>query len=88
MDTLVELVKPRVAIRKFNETGEQFRPMVTSPYTLTLSEGSELLPHEGEGVHFTRLLNLPTKPIVGYVALRDIHNEGANMKGIYITKPI
>ncbi|XP_044267622.1 meiosis-specific with OB domain-containing protein [Tribolium madens] len=77
---VVEIRNPRINVRKFNETGEQFCPMVTSPYSLTLNEHSTIFPFNGDTFFLTKLLNFPTKPLAGFVPLRDIHNEGANMK--------
>ncbi|RZB84944.1 meiosis-specific with OB domain-containing protein, partial [Asbolus verrucosus] len=81
---VVEVRNPRISIRKFNDVGEQFRPMVTSPYSLNLNEHSEIFAYDGDNFFFTKLLNLPTKPIAGFVPLRDIHNEGGNMKERFV----
>ncbi|CAH1369705.1 unnamed protein product [Tenebrio molitor] len=81
---VVEIRNPRINIRKFNDAGEQYRPVVTSPYSLTLNEYSEIVPHSGDTFSLMKLLSIPTKPLAGFVPIRDIHNEGANMKERFI----
>lgn len=77
----VELRNPRIYVRKFNETSEQFAPIVTSPFYLTINEQSQIVHHCGDTLQFTKLLNFPTKPLSGYVSIRDIQTGGENMKG-------
>ncbi|XP_072397661.1 meiosis-specific with OB domain-containing protein [Diabrotica undecimpunctata] len=76
---VVEVINPSIKIRSFGTNGERFRPMVTSPYSLTLSEQSTLLRHAGLLKPFLELLHLPTKPLASFVPIRDIHNRGASI---------
>ncbi|KAK9884858.1 hypothetical protein WA026_009080 [Henosepilachna vigintioctopunctata] len=80
---VVELVRPQITIRKYNDKGEQFRPKVTSPYSLTMNDFSNILRHDGVNeVNYKNLLRLPTKP-PGFVPIRDIHNGGLAVKDTY-----
>nr|XP_001813294.2 PREDICTED: meiosis-specific with OB domain-containing protein isoform X2 [Tribolium castaneum] len=81
---VVEIRNPRINVRKFNETGEQFCPIVSSPYSLTLNEHSTIFPFNGDTSFLTKLLNFPTKPLTAFVPLRDIRNEGANLKERFV----
>ncbi|CAH1109944.1 unnamed protein product [Psylliodes chrysocephalus] len=74
---VVEIINPIINVRNLNDHGEQYRPMVTSPYSLTLNEKSSIIRHEGNISEYLQLLKLPTKPIAGFLPLRDIHNNGA-----------
>uniref|UniRef100_A0A6P7G0N5 Meiosis-specific with OB domain-containing protein n=1 Tax=Diabrotica virgifera virgifera TaxID=50390 RepID=A0A6P7G0N5_DIAVI len=75
----VEVINPSIKIRSLGTNGERFRPMVTSPYSLTLSEQSTLLRHAGILTPYLELLNLPTQPLASFVPIRDIHNRGASI---------
>ncbi|XP_074026715.1 meiosis specific with OB domains hold'em isoform X2 [Leptinotarsa decemlineata] len=77
---VVEIINPKINVRILNDTSEQFRPMVTSPYNLTLNEKSSIVHHAGMSVDYLPLLKFPTKPIAGFLPLRDIHNSGASIK--------
>ncbi|CAH1155516.1 unnamed protein product, partial [Phaedon cochleariae] len=77
---VVEIINPSVNVRKFNDYGEQFLPMVTSPFSLSLHDRSSLILHGGNPLYYNGLLSYPTKPIVGFLSLRDIHNRGASIK--------
>ncbi|KAJ8934928.1 hypothetical protein NQ314_013087 [Rhamnusium bicolor] len=77
---IVEIINPKIIIRKINDYGEQFRPMVTSPYGLSLSEKSAIVKHDGDPRHYVNLLRYPTKPVAGFLPIRDIHNSGDFMK--------
>lgn len=82
----VEIIKPRIQIRRINDYGEQFRPMVTSPYTLTLTETSDMRNYEGGSYeYYLSLAHLPTKPIAGFVALADVHRKCSPDSGTYPT---
>lgn len=82
---LVEIVKPKVEIRKINDYGEQFCPMVTSPYSLTLVEHSEIRIYEGSNHNvYLKLIRLPTKPLASFVALADVHRKGSSNAGRYL----
>lgn len=73
---VVEIFKPRIEIRKVNDYGEQFRPMVTSPYTLSIYEPMEqVMKHDGDCTPYKRLLSYPTKPLAGFVTLGNIMNS-------------
>lgn len=69
-------------VRKINDFGEQFRPMVTSPFCLSLNEKSAIVKHDGDPRHYLTLLTYPTKPIAGFLPIRDVHNSGATIKGL------
>lgn len=77
----MEIINPIINVRNLNDHGEQYRPMVTSPYSLTLNEKSSIIRHEGNISEYLQLLKLPTKPIAGFLPLRDIHNNGAAITG-------
>ncbi|KAJ3657203.1 hypothetical protein Zmor_016222 [Zophobas morio] len=77
---VVEIRNPRIQVRKFNESSEQYFPTVTSPFSLSLNDRNQILRHHGDTFAFNKLLNFPTKPLSGYVPLRDIHNGGESMK--------
>lgn len=78
----VEVVKPKVDIRRLGDYGEQFRPMVTSPYTLILNEQSSIINYEGRDYpEFVKLLHYPTKPLATFVSLADVHRKGATEPG-------
>ncbi|KAL3279948.1 hypothetical protein HHI36_017454 [Cryptolaemus montrouzieri] len=80
---VVELVRPQIIIRKYNDHSEQFRPKVTSPYSLTMNDSSNILLHDGAQLKLYKdLLRLPTKP-PGFVPIRDIHNGGLSLKDTY-----
>lgn len=78
----VEIVRPKIEIRKLNDYGEQFRPMVTSPFTLVLNDQSAILGHEGNDYSmFLNLLHYPTKPLAIFITLADVHRKGASELG-------
>lgn len=80
--TTVEVVRPRIEIRRLDDYGEQFRPMVTSPFTLTLNEQSAILNYEGNDYSmYLKLLHYPTKPLAKFVVLADVHRKGAVESG-------
>lgn len=67
--------------------GEQFRPLVTSPYHLMLYDNqSNISLHDNNNIHinYHRLLSLPTKPLAGFVTLSDIQTSGSNRGNIII----
>ncbi|XP_056644226.1 meiosis-specific with OB domain-containing protein isoform X2 [Diorhabda sublineata] len=78
---VVALINPIIKIRNLDDISEQFLPMVTSPYSLTLTEKSTLIRHEANVEYFSSLLKFPTKPLAGFVPLRDIHNSGSSIQG-------
>ncbi|XP_057666084.1 meiosis-specific with OB domain-containing protein [Diorhabda carinulata] len=78
---VVALINPIIKIRNLDDISEQFLPMVTSPYSLTLTEKSTLIRHEANVEYFSSLLKFPTKPLAGFVPLRDIHNRGSSIQG-------
>lgn len=84
MNSTVEVINPKITVRTYNDLSEQYRPMVTSPYTFTLNEKSSLNRHGGPIEQFLILLRFPTKPIAGYFPLRNIQTSGASLKGLYI----
>lgn len=70
----MEIYSPVVQIRKNDDYGEQFRPVVTSPFALVLQERSRIKAYEGNNyIHYVDLLRLPTKPLAVFVALVDAH---------------
>ncbi|XP_044761353.1 meiosis-specific with OB domain-containing protein [Coccinella septempunctata] len=80
---VVEIIRPQIVIRKFNDYGEQFRPKVTSPFSLIMNDLSNILHHEGDNVNrYKELLRLPTKP-PGFVPIRDLHNGGISIKDTF-----
>lgn len=83
---LVEIHRPLIDIRKSNNYGEQFRPNVTSPYYLTLSDNPELniVKFEGKCSIYEELMHLPTKPIAGAYTIVDIQSKKEKLQGIDI----
>ncbi|KAJ8917450.1 hypothetical protein NQ315_005497 [Exocentrus adspersus] len=81
---VVEVINPRIIIRKINDYSEQFRPMVTSPFGLSLNERSSIIKHDGDPRRYLTLLRYPTKPVAGFMAIRDVHNNGANIKDTHV----
>ncbi|GJQ67244.1 putative aspartate aminotransferase [Trypoxylus dichotomus] len=81
---IVEITKPRILIRDMEAHGEQYRPMVTSPYYLVLYETqSNIVMHSGN-LNYHRLLSLPTKPLAGFVTLSDIQTSGSGRVGYFV----
>ncbi|VEN37391.1 unnamed protein product [Callosobruchus maculatus] len=59
--------------------------MVTSPYNLQLNERSNIVLHEGPVINaYQKLLQLPTKPLAGYVTIKDVHTRGASIKDLKV----
>nr|CAH7754922.1 unnamed protein product [Callosobruchus chinensis] len=82
---VVEIVNPKIRLRSLNDQGEQYRPMVTSPYNLQLNERSNIVLHEGPVISaYRKLLQLPTKPLAGYVTIKDVHSRGASIKDLKV----
>ncbi|KAK5646523.1 hypothetical protein RI129_004987 [Pyrocoelia pectoralis] len=83
---VVNVIAPQIEIRNIHVTGEQFRPMVTSPYTLTMNDVSftRIMKHEGNWSRFSCLMNYVTKPIAGAVTIADIHNMKHRIDGVDI----
>ncbi|CAH1992327.1 unnamed protein product [Acanthoscelides obtectus] len=81
---VVEIINPKIRLRSLNDQGEQYRPMVTSPYSMQLNERSYLVLHEGPVDGYRKLLQLPTKPLAGYVAIKDVHSRGACIKDLKV----
>lgn len=75
-------MNPRIIVRKINDFGEQFRPMVTSPFSLSLNEKSAIVKHDGDPRDYLPLLRYPTKPVAGFLPIRDVHNRGATINGL------
>lgn len=65
--------------------GEQFRPLVTSPYHLMLYDNQSNISLHDRSLHinYHRLLSLPTKPLAGFVTLSDIQTSGSNRGNIF-----
>ncbi|CAG9767901.1 unnamed protein product [Ceutorhynchus assimilis] len=76
---VVEIINPQVQIRKLDDKFEQWHPMVTSPYKLTLSDKSAIVNHHNPEP-FLRLLHCPTKPTAMFVPIHDIHNRGGSIE--------
>ncbi|KAK4879874.1 hypothetical protein RN001_008020 [Aquatica leii] len=83
---VVNIISPQIEIRKTQDPGEQFRPMVTSPYTLILNDVTcmRILKHEGTWNPYLNLLHYTTKPIAGAITIADIHNFKRKMDGVDI----
>lgn len=76
---VVEIVNPQVMIRKLNDNAEHFRPKVTSPYMLTLTDKSMIRLHLDRS-RFEELLHITTKPTAMFVALHEIHKRGQSIQ--------
>lgn len=76
----MDIINPKINVREINDKSERFRPLVTSPFSLTLTERSNITHHPGE-TNLSYLLFYPTKPVAGFVPLRDIQQNGNNMDG-------
>lgn len=79
----VDIINPRINIREINTNGERFHPLVTSPFSLTLSERSDIM-HHPEETDLNYLLHLPTKPVAGFVPLSEIQANGSNIQGVLV----
>ncbi|ENN77338.1 hypothetical protein YQE_06164, partial [Dendroctonus ponderosae] len=76
---VVQILNPNITIRKLDDRSEQYHPMVTSPYKLSLTEKSAIIPHV-QTEFFLNLLNYPTKPTAVFVPIHDIHNRGGSIQ--------
>ncbi|KAF5300331.1 hypothetical protein FQA39_LY11188 [Lamprigera yunnana] len=83
---VVNVISPQVEIRKQHDNSEQYRPMVTSPYTLIFNDfdSTKIVKHEGNWQKYRELLNLTTKPIAGAITIADIHNFKKKLDGVDI----
>ncbi|KAB0797464.1 hypothetical protein PPYR_08457 [Photinus pyralis] len=83
---VVNVIAPQIEIRRSHGGGENFRPMVTSPYTLILNDvtPTRIMKHEGNWSRFSTLMNYVTKPIAGAVTIADIHNMKDRIDGLDI----
>ncbi|XP_076270084.1 meiosis specific with OB domains hold'em [Rhynchophorus ferrugineus] len=75
---VVEVLNPLILVRKVEDRSEQYHPMVTSPYKLSLNERSGLVGHPDKAP-YTRLLNYPTKPTTTFIPFQNIHTNGSNI---------
>ncbi|XP_018320715.1 meiosis-specific with OB domain-containing protein isoform X2 [Agrilus planipennis] len=76
---VIEITKPRIDVRKVGDIKEQYCPMVTSPFHLTINVPS-MAKHETNNYdYYSTLLRHPTKPIVGVINLIDVHNSGGGI---------
>ncbi|XP_066262542.1 meiosis-specific with OB domain-containing protein [Euwallacea similis] len=78
--SVVEIVNPQIIVRKLEDKSEYFRPMVTSPYKLSLNERSAIVSHSDGTQRFKELLHISTKPTAMFVPLHDILTRGQSIK--------
>lgn len=80
---IVNLIRPSVTIRK---NGEEYNPMCSSPFALTINEGTnEIALYRSDGGddlnEFRGLLQIPIKPTSGALQLTDINKDSSNSSG-------
>lgn len=80
---LVDVLDARIDIRHMEDEGEKYRPAVTSPFNLTVSEKkSYIIIHAGENYgDYLKLLHYPTKSLAGCLTLADVQNNGSTFRG-------
>lgn len=79
----VNILRPKIQIRKTHDIGERYEPNVTSPFKLNLGEQSEIIIHESDDCNtLNQLIHFPTKPLVTFIALNDVQNFN-NVKGAF-----
>ncbi|XP_052128503.1 meiosis-specific with OB domain-containing protein-like [Frankliniella occidentalis] len=83
---VVSVTKARIAVRVTGGSEDNFRPAVSSPFQLTLSEGSSEIQHHylPDAQHFQSLIHVPTKQSSDITPLRDISSSGDLMQGNYV----
>lgn len=71
----VEVIKPKVFIRRIQDLSEKYEPNVTSPFKLVLGEQSKIIRHETNAFNkLHSLMNIPTKPLITFITLNDVQN--------------
>nr|XP_022905749.1 meiosis-specific with OB domain-containing protein [Onthophagus taurus] len=81
---VVEVTRPRISIRAIDNHGEQFRPTVTSPYTLTLYDNQSRITRYQNPNEFLRLLRYPTKPLAIFVTIADVQSRDITSAPKYV----
>ncbi|GLH10237.1 Protein hold'em [Gryllus bimaculatus] len=75
---VVDIINAKISVRT---TTDNFRPFVSSPFQLTMSDSNgKIIHHEGDDcATFFELKNYPTKPITNIFTIADIHSKGAHI---------
>ncbi|KAK7792643.1 hypothetical protein R5R35_005103 [Gryllus longicercus] len=75
---VVDIINAKISVRT---TNDNFRPFVSSPFQLTMSDSNgKIIHHEGDDcTTFFELKNYPTKPITNIFTIADIHSKGAHI---------
>ncbi|XP_026292663.2 meiosis-specific with OB domain-containing protein [Frankliniella occidentalis] len=83
---VVSVTKARITLRVTGGSEDNFRPTVSSPFQLTLTEGSSEIQHHylPDAQHFQSLIHVPTKQSSDITPLRDISSSGDLMQGNYV----
>lgn len=83
---VVNIMRPMVSIRK---TAEEFSPMCSSPYCLTISEGTnDIVAYRADADLeldvIKRLVNVPIKATSAALQLVDISTNGSSSTGCFV----
>ncbi|KAK3914787.1 Meiosis-specific with OB domain-containing protein [Frankliniella fusca] len=83
---VVSVTKARVSLRVTGMSEENFRPSVSSPLQLSLSEGISEIAHHflPDAPHFQSLMYVPTKQSSDIIPLRDICSNGELIQGNFV----
>ncbi|KAG6442232.1 meiosis-specific with OB domain-containing protein-like [Manduca sexta] len=81
---VVEISYPKICVK--TGENENFRPQVTSPFYLSLNEGtSDVSTYNGESFStYLQLLHIPTKPAAGYCGLAEVLKFTEQTNNVYV----
>ncbi|CAH2091236.1 unnamed protein product [Euphydryas editha] len=81
---VVEISSPKICVKSGDN--EIYRPQVSSPFYLSLNEGSsEVSIFNGDTVGmYLSLLHIPTKPIAGYCGLSEVLKFKEQKENVYV----
>lgn len=76
---LVTIISPRITQLNQNITDNQFKPITSSPYLLTINENmNQIVAYDGlDSVSYKNLMSVPIKPTDSGLSLADIKNNGS-----------
>ncbi|KAJ1523014.1 hypothetical protein ONE63_002149 [Megalurothrips usitatus] len=83
---VVSITNAKIAFRVTGGSEDTFRPEVSSPFQLTLTEGSSEMQHHDlpDAPSFMHLLHIPTRQSLDTVPVRDINSNGNVMQGNFV----
>ncbi|XP_022129154.2 meiosis-specific with OB domain-containing protein-like [Pieris rapae] len=81
---VVEISSPKISVKA--SENDAFRPQVSSPFYLSLNEGtSEVNIYNGDTFSFfLPLLHIPTKPCAGYCGLAEVLKFSEQTNNVYV----